>query len=200
MVKYFLLYILLFPSLFACQQIKKEKGLVDKLVQRPLIEPIEHYSDSLFTEDFFQSNHYSYSVNISKDSTSYFHTTETVIVDDTLQYILKVCDANISTDSLILNLMALQDSINEPYQLTLLKKGNQYSSELDLTYAVGDTSWRRPVFTTFDQSIILDKEKYDKGDSLKGKFSLLVSCYHTAFGNNYTDTLKIYGLIKTTVK
>ena len=179
---------------------KKEKVLEDKLVQHPLRQPIEHYRDSLFSEDFFQSNHYSYSVNISKDSTSYSHTTETIIIDDTLQYILKVCEASIQNDSLILTLEALPDSINQPYQISLLKKGNKYTSELDLTYGITDSNWRRPVFTTFDQSIVLDKEKYSKGDSLKGKISLLVSGHHTAFESNFTDTLKIYGLIKTVVK
>ena len=179
---------------------KKDKVLEGKLVQDPLLESIEHYSDSLFTEDFFQSNHYSYSINMSKDSTSYFHTTETVIVDDTLQYILKVCEASISRDSLILNLTALQDSINEPYQITLLKKGNRYSSEVSLTYGIPDTNWRKPAFTTFDQNIVFNKEKYSKGDSLKGKFSLLVSGHHTAFDSNFTDTLKVYGLIKAIVQ
>jgi hypothetical protein len=200
-VKYSLLYILLlFLFLFSCQERKKEKLLDDKFVPHPLMERIDHYTDSLFTEDFFQSNHYSYSVNLLKDSTRYFHTTETVIIDDTLQYSLKVCEAITQNDSLVLKLEALPDSINQPYQLTLFKKGNQNSSKLELTYGVTDTSWREPVFTTFYQSIFFDKVKYSKGDSLKAKISLLISGHHTAFETNFTDTLKIYGLIKAVVK
>lgn len=179
---------------------KKVKKLESKLVQNPLMEFTDRYKNNLFNEDFFQSNHFSYSVNVSKDSTKYFHTTETIIIDDTLKYVLKICEASIQNDSLALTLTALQDSINNPYELTIIKQGNQFTSILAITYGVPDTNWRRPVFTTFAKSLFLDKEKYNKGDSLKGKFSFLISGYHTAFDNKFTDTLKVFGLIKTIVK
>ena len=179
---------------------KKENILENKFVPYPLIEPIENYRDNHFTEDFFQSNHFSYAANRPKDSLKYFHTTETIVIDDTLKYILKVCDAFIQNDSLVLKLAALPDSINEPYQLTLLKQGNQYTSALALTYGIPDSNWLKPVFTTLAQGILFDKEKYYKGDSLMGKISLIISALHTAFETNYTDTIKIYGLIKTIVQ
>lgn len=37
-------------------------------------------------------------------------------------------------------------------------------------------------------------------DSLKGKFSVAVSAYHTAFGIIYTDMVQVYRLIKTVVQ
>lgn len=200
-MRYFYQIILILLFLSSCRQVIKQEKKNEKLVQSPSLESPKNYESNSFNEDFFNYDHYSYSVNRLGDSTKYFHTTETIVVEDNSKNILKLCDVSNQGDSLILKLTAMPNfNFIEPYELTLLKQGKKYTSKLSLTYAIGDTNWRRPVFTTINQMIFLDKENYKKGDSLRGKVSLLISAHHTAFEIDYTDTIKIYGLIKTIVK
>jgi len=213
-LKHFFIYLLVISFGFSCSQPKKQNEIIsvlknetiEKLVEYPSLESPESYKSDSFSEKFFRFNNYSYFVTIEEDSTKYFHTAETFILADKTKYFLRECEVKKQNDTLQFNFKALPNDLSGPhidsipYALKLFKQTDNFTSKLIYTHALLDTNWKQPIFTIITQNILLEKEKYQKGDSIKAKISLLLKAHHTAFEVNYTDTIKIYGLIKAVVK
>lgn len=88
---------------------------------------------------------------------------------------------------------------NSYYLLTILKVKDKLTVDFEQTYGITDSSYRKPIFTVFNQSIKLDKQVYEKGDNLKGFIKLKLSTLHQ-WTELYTDTSVVSGLIYSTIE
>ena len=161
------------------------------------MEQAANYRTSTFQESFFQEIHFGYAENIRIDSLKHFYSSETIIDDNGRTFFLRNCSARLSQDGIFLKLSDLPFS-ESSYELRILKEKNKLTSDYYQTFSIGDSSYWLPVFKTIDQNIVLDKLVYKTGDSLKCKIAVTVSAFHT-WDTVYTDTIKIFGLIKTVV-
>ena len=180
-------------TLSSCGHFKQR----ELLVTTPTVGPINNYYKRTYHEAFFNELHFNYADNRQVDSTKYFYTTETTIIEDTSKYFLRNCKAKQHDDSILLQLSDIPFS-QSPFELKVTKVGNSLISDLYQTYSIADSSYKPTVFKTISQSVIFDKSQYQKGDSLKGKLAITIAAYHS-WDKVYVDTLKIYGLIKTIV-
>ncbi len=190
----FLIIIFILSSSLSCRHIKEQEVFVNVLE----LEPVNNYFKPDFSEEFFKEAHFNYGGDLQIDSTKYFYTSETTIIEDTTKYFLRNCKATLQNDSLLLQ---FTDSLFSPsrYELKILKLKNQFISDYYQTFSVLDSSYKAPVYKIIGQSVILDKNEYKKTDSLKGKIAIKVSAFYS-WTEKYTDTLNIYGLIKTIVE
>jgi hypothetical protein len=170
-------------------------------VEKPLSLPDSFYRSPSFTEPFFSSLHYSDLPEGNTDTLSFTHTAELFFAERTGRFYLKNCIAILTPGSLLLTLRQSTDTSSfSPFEFHIARKGKQYFTQLDLKYTVADSAWHKPVYTVLDQHILLDKERYEPGDSLKGKVDVRMEGLHTAFDKEYRDTFRIQGLLKTKIK
>ena len=209
-----LLIISFLLTLYACRQDSPK----EVYLKQPTLEPLNNYSNNNFDEAFFNNRYYSFKEFVEVDTNGkfkfvypdgtinnelldtikYYHTAETIIRVDTTEFYLRNCDATISNDTL--NLVLGDRPFSQSlYELSVTKIKTPFYFKYYQTFSILDSSYILPVFSIIDQKIILDKQEYKKGDSIKGKIAVSVSAYHT-WDTIYTDTVKIYGLIKTIVQ
>jgi hypothetical protein len=209
-----LIIISLLLTLYSCRQ----NSTKELYLKQPTLEPLQNYSNNNFDEAFFNNRYYSYKEFVKVDSngkfkfvysdgtinndlldtTKYYHTAEAIIRIDTTQFYLRNCNATISNDTL--NLVLSDNPFSQSfYELSATKIKTPFYFKYYQTFSITDSSYRKPVFSIIDQKLILDKQEYKKGDSIKGKIVVAVSAYHT-WDTIYTDTVKVYGLIKTIVQ
>jgi hypothetical protein len=104
----------------------------------------------------------------------------------------KTCSA-IETDS-SLNLIAdLGDN-----ELHIIKKGSQFQCKYIPIGTPSDSTYKPPTVRTLSQEITLDKESYKKGSIVNGKINLTFKTFYSFI--NTTDTVQIFGSIKTKVE
>ena len=199
--------------LFSCRQNKQ----IPKFVFKPTAEPLSKYAEQTFTEAFFSENHYSYSewakVDSSEkltgsfvdattgqtvlDKSKYFYSAETFIIDQGDTTFMRSCKTSVADKDLRFVLNDDPFSLRNT-ELEFVKSGNNFISNYVVTAVLTDSSYKLPTFTVLTQKILLDKENYEKGNNLKGKISFTVKAYYPM--SNVTDTIKIFGLLKTTVE
>ena len=102
-------------------------------------------------------------------------------------------------DTLSLKIDATSE-MRSDYEIEILKVHNKYFSNCKLTYAVTDCTWKVPMFKSVYQNISLDKEKYNRGDNLKGEITLLFLDQRVTEESMKLDTIKVNGSIKTVVQ
>jgi hypothetical protein len=66
------------------------------------------------------------------------------------------------------------------------------------TWAVTDTAFVKPTFKTIQQDIVLDQERYKKGDRMEAQINLSIVGYHE-WPTKIADTMIVNGWVKTTV-
>jgi len=176
----------------------QQKGKMMKFTPFPALYRMDNYLDVRYNESFFLEEHFGYANAIKDDTSKHFYTSETVILEDTTKYFLRNCIAKLVGSHLLLQFTDTPFSVS-PYELRILKEKNQFTAEYYQTFSVADSSYKPPIFKIVRQNIILDKESYLKGDSIKGKLSLEVLASHF-WEYKYTDTVHIYGLLKTIVE
>lgn len=191
--------LLIFMLLFSISCSKPQTSGQTKYVNIPIFYPISNYLKSTYDEDFFREEHFNYAADIQgKDTTKYFYTSETVIIEDTNRYFLRNCEAMLQNNSLLLLLNDSPFSTN-PYELKIIKTNDTFNVQYHQNFSIADSSYKPPIFKIINQNIILDKNNYVSGDSLKGKiFVKILASYF--WENKYSDTIHIYGLIKTIVR
>lgn len=196
----------------ACRQDKKH----DKFLFKPTAEPLNKYSDQTFDEVFFTENYYSYSEwakvdSLEKltgsfvdattgktilDTTKYFYSAEVFVIEQNDTTFIRTCKAILADTSL--NLILNDDPFSQRTTgLEITKSHDIFRTNYVVTVIPTDSSYKLPTFTTLTQNILFDKQEYKKGDILKGKLSLTIKAFYPM--SNITHTIKIYGLIKTTV-
>ena len=192
-LKKYLIIIALVLTVLSCRLVRQ----TEVLVKNPKPEKPANYRTSTFQEPFFQELHFGYAENTQIDSAKHFYTSETIIDDNGRTFYLRNCSARLSQDSIFLQLSDLPFSQNS-YELRLLKVNNELKSNYYQTFSIGDSSYRLPVFKTIEQNMVLDKPTYKTGDSIKCKIAVRISAFNT-WDIVYTDTIKIFGLIKTKI-
>lgn len=191
-MKFLVIIMFLFTSL-SCRQVRQK----EVFVKTPILEQTASYRTMTFQEPFFQELHFGYAENIRNDSLKHFYTAETIIDDNGRTFFLRNCSAKLTQDSIFLKLSDLPFS-QSSYELKLLKVQNKITADYYQTFSIVDSSYRLPIFKTIDQNIVLEKSTYKAGDSLKSKIDLTISAYHT-WDIVYTDTIRIFGLIRTVI-
>lgn len=201
--------------LYSCRRQNSQEEVYST---QPVLQPLNNYLNNHFDEAFFSRQHYSYKstvevdpdgrlrpaypgrdVNDNMDTTKYYHTAEVIMLADTSRFYLRNCGATTRNDTL--SLMFTDDPFwGSLYELSAIKTKTSVSFTYDQTFSIHDTAYRRPVYSVLDQTLILDKPSYQKGDSLKGKLTATVSAFHSAYDTAYTETIKVYGLIKAVVQ
>ena len=127
------------------------------------------------------------------------YSAEVIVTDCCDTFFLKRCQAVISNDSLLLKLDDARITRSN-YEVEILKVNNKYFAKCNLTYSLTDCTWIAPVFKSLYQNISLDKEKYNKQDSLRGQISLIFSSGQTMSDTTILDTIKVNGFIKAIVQ
>jgi hypothetical protein len=128
-----------------------------------------------------------------------FYSGEAIVTNCCDTFFLKRCQALNYNDSLLLK---LDDALitRSDYEIEILKIKNEYFAKCRLTYGVTDCTWRAPVFKNIYLDIQLDKDIYNRGDSLRGQMNLIFSSKQTMADTTILDTIKVNGLIKTIVQ
>lgn len=120
------------------------------------------------------------------------------ITNATDHFYLKRCEVRKHNDSLYFN---FSDTVKHSnwYELQIVQVDNDFYSNFYNTFSITDSSYKPPVFTTYYQSIQLDKTNYQIGDSIKGTVSMNISSYNL-WPEVFTDTFTIAGEFRTIVK
>jgi hypothetical protein len=204
-----ILTLMLFASCRQSQQF-------NKFIFKPTAEPLSKYSDQTLDETFFNENHYSYSEwakvdSLEKltgafvdattgqtvlDTTKYFYSSETFVIEQGDTTFLRTCKTTL-TDTILKFVLNDEPFSQRNTELEIVKSGSSFKSNYLVTAVPTDSSYKLPTFTALTQNILLDKENYSKGDQLKGKINLTVKAFYPM--SNTTDTIKIFGLLKTMV-
>jgi hypothetical protein len=132
------------------------------------------------------------------DTTRYYHSAEIIIQADSSYYYFRNCIAKKTNDSLTLLFNDNVFSRND-YALSVFKTKTSVHFQYDRNFSISDSSYRQPVYYVLDPGLLLDKQEYQKGDSIKGKIHLTVVGHHS-WPTVYKDTATVYGLIKTVVE
>lgn len=187
------------PLLFLFSCSSKGPSVQEQIVETPVLYPKNNYLNKQFDEAFFKEAHFNHAADIQRpDTTKYFYTSETTIIEDTVRIFLRNCEATLFNDSLLLQLNDLPFSTS-PYEVKVVKADSYLDTKYYQAFSLTDSSYKAPIFKTTSQNVILDKNNYARGDSLKGKisFEILASYF---WERKHTDTIYVYGLIKTVVK
>ena len=207
-----LIMTLLLFSIISCRRPVRE----EKFLFKPTPESFDKYFTHTFNENFFSENNYSYSEwskvdSLEKltgafidattgrthlDTTKYFYTAKAFAIEQNDTTFLRTCKITLTDTTL--NFVMNDDPFSQRNtDLEIMKFGGNFKSKMIVTRIPTDSSYKLPIFTTLTHSIILDKPKYKKADSLKGKISLTIKAFYPM--TNQTDTIKVFGLLKTTV-
>lgn len=172
--------------LAACKEIKQPEVLTNHII--PLADSC--YRDDFFDAPFYQQIHY-HETNKGK----FVHTAEILLIERGDSSELFSCEATQTENVLLLKCQELPDE--GAYTLYIGKNADSSTAQLEYNYLLTDSSWRRPTFRLISRSIRFDKTAYKPEELIKGKFEMQFEGRHTAFGQDYTDTILIRGLIKT---
>jgi hypothetical protein len=121
-----------------------------------------------------------------------------IIIEDSSRYYLSRCQARKNHDSIFMNFTDT-NKLSNSYQLEILKANNHFLATCSSTFSITDSSYKRPLLTTYHQIINLDKTDYQVGDSIIGNVSLEISSYNL-WPEIYTDTIKIIGGFRAIVR
>jgi len=188
--------ILLALFLFSCSPpIQKQS----KLVKIPTLYPTKNYSSKLYDEPFFKEEHFSYVINRqTNDSIKRNYTSETTVIEGNVRQYFRSCEVTLDKNALVFHLTDTPFSDGR-YQLKFVKSPGVFDAKYDQTFSVTDSSYQKPVFKVIDKNVVLDKDTYVKGELLKGKFSFQIAASHF-WESKYSDTISVYGFVKTIVK
>ena len=206
-----ILTVLLF-CIVSCRQTLRQ----EKYVPNPTILSFDKYSNSIFSENFYDEDHYSFTAMTKIDSlghfsgefvdattgqkhldtTKYFYSAEVFAIEQNDTTFLRNCKIILADTTLkfVLN--------DDPFsqrntELEIVKMGKDFKSNFVVTAIPTDSSYKLPTFIILTQNVILDKQKYEKGNNLKGKISLTIKAFYPM--SNIVDTIRVFGLLKTTV-
>jgi len=177
--------------LTSCQIKRSEEEPTKKLAP----EPLENYYHRSFDDAFFKENHFDY----TPDSAKHYFSSETIVLFDHSNQYLRDCSAKLVNDSLSLKFTDNPFSKNA-YDLRCFKLLHGDGRVFLKLFLGGDTIHQVPIYTFIALNLLLDKEIYKKGDSLKGKIALSALAWPLIKNESVKDTLSIYGLIKTKVE
>ena len=196
--------------LVSCRHIEQQ----EHFVKEPTLESLEKYSTSTFTDAFFNEKQFGYAdsyvdsnsiyrmnqIESSKlaDSTKIYYTAAVNIFENTVINYNRKCRARLINDSLFLDFSDSPFSLSI-FEVKIVKVNNKYISELSQTISMTDSSYIPPKYNLIKETILLDKPNYRNGDLLKGKFILQFQAHHS-WEKPFTDTVNIYGFIKTTIE
>jgi hypothetical protein len=207
-----LIMILLLFSIISCRRPVRE----EKYLFKPTPESFDKYFTKTFNENFFNQNYYSYSERSKVDSlekfsgafidattgqthldtTKYFYTAKAFAIEQKDTTFLRTCKVTLADTTL--NFILNDDPFSQRNtELEIVKSGDSFKSNFIVTAVPTDSSYKLPIFTVLTQNVLLDKQKYEKGNNLKGKISLTIKAFYPM--SNITDTIKIFGLLKATV-
>jgi len=210
----FLIIISVLTILFSC----KQDQLKDKFIFKPVPESFDKYSTQTFNEPFFNEEHYSYCewVKVDKnerfsgvpfvdastgkqetfDTTKYLYSAEVFVIERNDTTFMRTCKTTLADTTL--NFVLNDDPFSQRNtELEIVKFGDNLKSNFVVTAIPTDSSYKLPTFIVLTQNILLDKQKYEKGNNLEGKISLTIKAFYPMI--NITDTIKVFGLLKTTV-
>ncbi|UOE49729.1 hypothetical protein MTO98_01415 [Mucilaginibacter sp. SMC90] len=188
--------ILLALFIFSCSPpIQKQS----KLVAVHTLHPIKNYSSKLYDEPFFKEEHFSYVVNRqTNDSIKRNYTSETTVIEGKVRQYFRSCEVTLDKNALVFQLTDTPFSDGR-YQLNFVKSPGVFDAKYDQNFSITDSSYKKPVFKVIGKNVVLDKDTYVKGELLKGKFSFQIVASHL-WESKYSDTISVYGLVKTIVK
>lgn len=171
-----------------------------KLVTKPILYPEKNYLNKFYDEPFFKEEHCGLVTNNqTKDTIRRNYTSETTIVEDTLRRFLRNCKIELLAKgqlSFELTDTPFSAGLN---QLNFVKSTGKLDATFQQTFSITDTSYKKPVFKIIKKAVFLDKEKYAKGELVKGKFLFQISAKYF-WENEHSDTISVYGFIKATVQ
>ncbi len=107
---------------------------------------------------------------------------------------LTSCEAEKRNDSIFLK---ITDSSSN-YLLSILKVKEKLTVDLEQSFSITDSSYKKPIFTAIEQSLKLEKDAYKKGDGLKGFLKLKVSVLNR-WTEIRSDTISVSGLVYATL-
>lgn len=172
----------------ACNGTKQPEVLTTDII--PLADSC--YRDDFFNAPFFREMHYH-----TTNNGRFIHTAEILLTGKNDSTAFYSCEATQTAAVLLLKCEALPK--DGAYTLYIGKKGDSISAQLNYNYAITDSSWRPPVYRMISQQIIFNNTDYYPGDEVKAKINLAVEGLHRAFEQYYLDTIRISGLIKTSI-
>lgn len=114
---------------------------------------------------------------------------------DTTQVELSISEAELRNDSLWLK---LEDS-SSFFRLNILKVRDKTSADLEQLFAINDSSYKKPVFTTVEQQLKLDHEFFDLWKDLSGSVKLKVAVLYR-WDEIWKDTIEVSGRFYAKVK
>lgn len=107
---------------------------------------------------------------------------------DTTQVELSISEAELKNDSLLLK---LEDS-SSFFRLNILKVRDRTSAELEQLFAITDSSYKKPVFTTIEQQLKLDHDFFDLWKDLSGSVKMKVAVLYR-WDELWKDTIEVSG-------
>jgi hypothetical protein len=181
------------------------------------IESIVQYDPSL-DDPFFKTDQWSYSDFVIKTDNDRFEDGETgkilrekdvprfkhtakCISSCRGDHLIKYCDAKLLPDGSI-ELFFHEDSPAYYDKLLIVIKSNKFTSQywtVHIAMSVGEVD--EPIWITKNQTLLLDKAKYNKGDIIKGKFEF--ECFENNINPKYNEksiTITVSGVFKTIIK
>lgn len=114
---------------------------------------------------------------------------------DTMQVELSISEAELRNDSLRLK---LEDS-SSFFRLNILKVRDRTSAELEQLFAITDSSYKKPIFTTIEQQLKLDHDFFDLWKDLSGSVKMKVAVLYR-WDELWKDTIEVSGRFYAKVK
>jgi hypothetical protein len=189
----FALYTLLIIILqLSCNHLQNEL-----LIENPQPEPVQYYRNGSFDESFFTDKHYCYGDSVNGQPVKYFYTAEVIAMEGKRKILLRNCQASLADEGVVLVFTDVPVS-QSMFGLAITQSAGKFSAEYYQTFGITDSSYQPPVYNIIDQHILVDKKTYRKGDSLKAKLLINVLASYS-WGAVYSDTIHVYGLVKTVV-
>ncbi|WP_304200930.1 hypothetical protein [Flavobacterium alvei] len=127
------------------------------------------------------------------DKVNMENNTEITVKEDSKSFTLNNCKVQGENDLLDIK---LNNGFDSDFELRISKIKNKFITEYTQLTSVTDSSYKKPVFNVINQSIILNKTEYKKGDIIEGKLKIDISAHHT-WEKDYVDTIKVTGSFKT---
>lgn len=132
------------------------------------------------------------------DTIKCIHTSEATAIEGKNKQFFRTCEVTLQKNALVFLLSDTPFS-DGLYELKFVKSPVVFEDKYFQTFSVADSSYKKTVFKVLSKNVILEKDTYAKGDLLKGKFSFQIAVTHLWI-NKHTDTISVYGFVKTIVK
>jgi hypothetical protein len=108
---------------------------------------------------------------------------------DTSRFEFRYCNTVLEKDNLKLSFQAAADSVGE-YTIEVNGFNGKFISEIYQSYAVLDCSYVTARFRVLEDKFEIDKQTYQKGDSVSGALSLLALGREAYLKESGDDTLR----------